>query len=59
MYITMLYLNVIQVNVRMKPEELEKAKVQAERLGLSLSAYIRMIINASEVTVKHGKRKGK
>jgi antitoxin component of RelBE/YafQ-DinJ toxin-antitoxin module len=43
----------IQVNVRMKPEELEKAKAQAERLGITLSAYIRMLINTSEVTVKH------
>lgn len=47
----------IQVNIRMTEAEKAKAEAQAERLGLTLSAYIRMLINASTVTVTHGKPK--
>lgn len=47
----------IQVNIRMTDTEKAKAEAEAERLGLTLSAYIRMLINASTVTVTHGKTK--
>lgn len=45
----------IQLNVRINPSDMEKAKAESERLGLSLSAYIRLLINTSEVTAKHKK----
>jgi antitoxin component of RelBE/YafQ-DinJ toxin-antitoxin module len=35
----------VQVNIRMSIAEKKKAEAQAKRLGLSLSAFIRMLIN--------------
>ena len=35
----------IQVNIRMSAAEKRKAEAQAKRLGLSLSAFIRMLVN--------------
>ena len=35
----------MQVNIRMSLVEKRKAEAQAKRLGLSLSAFIRMLVN--------------
>ncbi len=33
-----------RINVFFTPEQLEKIKEQADRLGISISAYVRMIV---------------
>lgn len=33
-----------RINVFFTPEQLEKIKEQANRLGISLSAYVRMVV---------------
>lgn len=36
-----------RVNITLDNETLQKARVKASELGLSLSAYIRMLINSN------------
>jgi predicted DNA binding CopG/RHH family protein len=33
-----------RINVFFKPEQLERIKIEAEKLGISVSAYIRMVV---------------
>ena len=42
----------IQVNVRMGVKDKAKAMSQAKKLGVSLSAYIRVLINGSKINIK-------
>ena len=33
-----------RINVFFKPEQLERIKIEADKLGISVSAYIRMVV---------------
>lgn len=33
-----------RINVFFKPEQLERIKIEADKLGVSVSAYIRMVV---------------
>jgi predicted DNA binding CopG/RHH family protein len=34
-----------RLTIKLEPEKLEKLKVKADRLGLSMSAYIRLLVS--------------